>query len=264
VALIALTSASGSPGVTTTALGLALAWPRPVVLVDADPTGGRSIPGGYFRGTLNVQASIVDLAIAQHRGELATTLSQSLVQVPGSKVQLLCGPLRHNQARSLSSLWKPLATILRDLERNGQDVIVDAGRLGLEGMPFDLLTEADLTLLVTRSHLPALLGASSWVPDLLASFVQMGQFSRLQALLIGPGRPYKAAEAQKVVEMPVLGDIAWDPDNAEVYSLGEAPSRRFKSSALQRSLNATVEAILATLARTRAELARTSIDRSVR
>ena len=40
MAVIALTSASGSPGVTTTALGLALLWPRPVLLVEADPTGG--------------------------------------------------------------------------------------------------------------------------------------------------------------------------------------------------------------------------------
>ena len=40
MAVIALASASGSPGVTTTALGLALLWPRPVLLVEADPTGG--------------------------------------------------------------------------------------------------------------------------------------------------------------------------------------------------------------------------------
>ena len=37
MSLIVLTSASGSPGVTTTALGLALGWPRPALLVDADP-----------------------------------------------------------------------------------------------------------------------------------------------------------------------------------------------------------------------------------
>jgi len=40
MALIALASATGAPGVSTTALGLALNWPRPVVLVEADPNGG--------------------------------------------------------------------------------------------------------------------------------------------------------------------------------------------------------------------------------
>ena len=50
MALIVLTSANGSPGVTASALGLALSWPRPVVLVDADPTGARAVPAGYLRG----------------------------------------------------------------------------------------------------------------------------------------------------------------------------------------------------------------------
>ena len=51
MAMIALASASGSPGVTTTALGLALLWPRPILLVEADPTGGSGLLAGYFRGT---------------------------------------------------------------------------------------------------------------------------------------------------------------------------------------------------------------------
>lgn len=41
MAIVALVSASGSPGVTATALGLALLWPRPVMLVEAD----RDCPG---------------------------------------------------------------------------------------------------------------------------------------------------------------------------------------------------------------------------
>ena len=45
MAVVALASASGSPGVTTTALGLALLWPRPVLLVEADPTGGSRLAG---------------------------------------------------------------------------------------------------------------------------------------------------------------------------------------------------------------------------
>ena len=40
MAVIVLVSASGSPGVTTAAVGLALSWPRPVLLVEADPTAG--------------------------------------------------------------------------------------------------------------------------------------------------------------------------------------------------------------------------------
>ena len=50
MAICAVCSASGSRGVTTICLGLSLSWPRPVVLVEADPTGGSAILAGYFRG----------------------------------------------------------------------------------------------------------------------------------------------------------------------------------------------------------------------
>ncbi|MDF0752962.1 hypothetical protein NLU14_22305, partial [Marinobacter sp. 71-i] len=38
--LISIASVKGSPGVTSTALALAAVWPRPVVLLEADPSGG--------------------------------------------------------------------------------------------------------------------------------------------------------------------------------------------------------------------------------
>ena len=49
MAIVVLTSASGSPGVTTTAVGMAFSWPRPVLLVEADPTGGSGILAGTSR-----------------------------------------------------------------------------------------------------------------------------------------------------------------------------------------------------------------------
>ena len=47
---IVLTSASGAPGVTTSALGLALAWPRASVLVDADRAATPTVMAGYLHG----------------------------------------------------------------------------------------------------------------------------------------------------------------------------------------------------------------------
>ena len=46
MAIVCLTSASGSPGVTTTAVGIAFCWPRPALLVEADPTGGSGVLAG--------------------------------------------------------------------------------------------------------------------------------------------------------------------------------------------------------------------------
>ena len=255
MALIVLTSANGSPGVTTTALGLALAWPRPAVLVDADPTGARAIPAGYFRGgQLPTDATIIDLAIAHRQGQLEETLPHTLMRIPDTHVQFLCGPLRHNQARALDGMWETLAATFKSLERNGQDVIVDAGRLGLEGSPFRLLASAELALLVTRSSLPALVAASSWAQTLRETFARAGAQDNLGALLIGPRMPYGAADAAKVLGVPIVADLAWDPSSAEVFSNGARPPRKFEASGLSKSLRAAVQALQSTLARSRETL----------
>ena len=52
---------------------------------------------------------------------------------------LIPGTRAHGQARSLTSLWEPLAAALKQLDAAGQDVIVDAGRLGLAGSPEPLV-----------------------------------------------------------------------------------------------------------------------------
>src|SRR5699024_5857767 len=131
VALIVLTSASGSPGVTTTALGLALTWHRPVLLVEADPTGGSPVAAGELRGQLAPPEAMLELALAHQDGNLLETLAAVSITLPSSKVRFVAGIRSHEPAPSLLPLWEPLGIALRSLEDTGQDVIVDAGRLGL-------------------------------------------------------------------------------------------------------------------------------------
>ena len=50
MAILLLTSTSGSPGVTTLAVGLALTWPRPILLADCDPGAHQAILAGYLAG----------------------------------------------------------------------------------------------------------------------------------------------------------------------------------------------------------------------
>ena len=66
MAIITLVSASGAPGVTTTALALAVRWPRPVMLVEADPRGGSSILAGFFKGTID-QPGLLQLVVAERQ-----------------------------------------------------------------------------------------------------------------------------------------------------------------------------------------------------
>src|SRR3954463_6959433 len=151
MAVIALASATGSPGVTTSALGLAFVWPRPVLLVEADPTGGSGILAGYFRGAIEYDAGLIELALAPV--DVGDALRDVIRPIEGSRVSFVAGTRTHAQAGGLRDLWEPLSDALAELESTGQDVIVDGGRLGLVGSPGPLLNAADLSLLVTRTSL---------------------------------------------------------------------------------------------------------------
>ncbi len=262
MALITLTSASGSPGVTTTAVGLALCWPRPVLLVEADPTGGSAISAGYLRGGTAPTDSLIDLAFAHRDGTLVDAIPSVTTSFPDTDVTLIPGTRAHGQARSLAGLWEPLTAALRSLDALGQDVIVDAGRLGLVGSPEPLVHGADLTLLVTRSDLVALSGARSWAQTLRARFEEQGEAAGLGLLMVGESRPYSTREVCAVLSLPVTAAVAWDELAAGVFARGDSAPRRFQNSALLRSLRSAATAIQGRVAANRDQLAVTSGGRA--
>ena len=258
MALITLTSASGAPGVTTTAVGLALCWPRPVLLVEADPTGGSAIAAGYLRGAAAPTDSLIDLAFAHRDGALLEAIPSVTTTIPDTAVTLIPGTRAHGQARSLTGLWEPLASALRSLDALGQDVIVDAGRLGLSGSPEPLIHGADLALLVTRCDLVALSGARSWAQTLRAGFEEQGAAAAVELLLVGEGRPYSTREVATVLSLPVTAALAWDEPAADVFAKGSTAPRRFQGSALLRSLRSAATAIQVRVAANRDQLAATT------
>ena len=222
MALITLVSASGSPGVTTTALALALAWPRPVLLVEADPTGGSALLTGYWRGQRD-HAGLLELVMAERHGVLADALPRMVIPIEGTDVAVVAGTKSHEQAPGLVRLWDPLLGVLQGL--SGQDVIVDAGKLGNEFSPKPLIRFSDVTLLVTHSNLPALAAARSWART-LADEIVPGHDAKI--VLVGEGRKYRAAEIAKTLVLPGLASVEWDPARAEVFSLGAPfPAARF-------------------------------------
>lgn len=234
MAVIAACSASGSPGVTSTVLGLALTWPRPVLVVEADPTGGSAVLAGFFQGQVQPTDGLVELVMAHRHHQLAATLPSLLIDVPDSTVRVLPGIREQAQASSIAAVWEPLLGALRDLGSSGLDVLVDAGRLGLVGSPVPLIVGADVTALVTGSGLPSLAAARSWAVWLGE---QRGSVpGRTGLVIVGEGRPYRVAEVTRTLGLPVFGAIEWDPAGARVFSHGEARPRRFDSSALVRSV----------------------------
>lgn len=248
MAVVVLASASGSPGVTATAVGLASVWPRPVLLVDADPVGGQSILAGFFQGRLPAGGGLGEVALGQRSGDLAGAIAASAVALPGTQAHVLPGACGHLAAQALKGLWPPLLAQLRALEATGQDVVVDAGRLGMEGSPEPLIYGADLALLVMGSSLRAMSGARSWAKAWRATFDDVGAGSTAPvALVVGPGRPYGGKEIASVLPIAVLGSLPWDPAGAAVFADGAQPGRRFASGPLMRALTQTREAMSARL-----------------
>lgn len=230
MAVIALCSASGSPGVTTTALGLAVAWPRPVLLVEADPVGGSAILAGWFQGARDHDTGLLDVAFAAE--PVGEVLDRVAVPI-GDTVQFVPGARSHIEARELHGLWRPLAEALAGLDATGRDVIVDTGRLGMAESPQVLLERADLTLLVTRSDLPAVAATRSHA-DLV---VRTSPWRRAGLVAVGPGRPYSARGAAKFLGLPLAGSIPMSPQDAAVYSQGATPRRRFRKGTFVRALH---------------------------
>ncbi|MDN6812099.1 MAG: hypothetical protein L0L73_09965, partial [Acidipropionibacterium jensenii] len=83
MAVLLLTSAAGAPGVTSTALGLALWWPREVVLVDADPHPCHAVEAGYLGGRGRAGGGLPELArVHRQGGDLTAALWSQLIDLP--------------------------------------------------------------------------------------------------------------------------------------------------------------------------------------
>ncbi|WP_125775612.1 hypothetical protein [Antribacter gilvus] len=246
MALIALANAKGSPGTTTTALLLALQWPRPVLLVEAD-VAGSSVLAGYFRGQLAHDRGVGPLAIAHSHGDLEPSLwAQTIPLIGGSAdKKLLPGLVGPHLAPAVSNLWGALANQLVALERGGMDVLVDLGRIGAGRDDREpLLRLADQLIVTTGSRLPdiaitrELVRARTSVVDAAAK-----ELTNLSVLTIGPGRPYDAGEIRSTLGLADAGTIAWDPVNAEVLAVGAPPGRRWSASALVKSAGPVISRI---------------------
>lgn len=229
MSVILLTSAKGAPGVTTATIGLACTWPRPVVAVETDPVGGSAMLAGYFRGFQVPAQSVVDLLLALRSGRLAEQFTASLIPIEGTTAAVLPGPRSHAQAHSALELWEAISLIWQAM-RAETDVLIDAGRLGMESYAESLLRLSDLNLLVTRSDLPSLAAAKQWADRANETCQLHPEAPPWAVLLIGPGHPYGVREVADVLGLPVVASLGLDPRGAAVYSHGATVARTTRLS----------------------------------
>lgn len=250
-----LTSASGSPGVTTTAVGLTVSWPDSCLLVDADYQ--MAILTGYLEGSQSAQTGLLHVINASRLTSNAReALWRQSAPLPedepdGRRRLLLPGLPSPQTSSALTASWPPIAAGLRDLDTAGIDLVVDLGRLTPAGIHPALLEAATQVLLMTRPTMRSI-GACHWAAQRLAD--QAGQHATTAAigLLVvrrplvtastlitradPTGRGFGNGEIEAFLPLKVAGTITHDPVNAALLSDGGPRGPRFARSGYAASL----------------------------
>lgn len=244
MSIFALTSISGSPGVTTTAIAWATLSKRPTLLVEADPTGGSPIVAGVWAGQQPHTTSVLELA-NRERAWFVEYLHERTLPLPGTTDRLLLpGIPAPEHARPVSTVWRPLSAALRTISsEGGVDVIIDAGRAGAENAPWTLMESADVLLVLTDTTLPALNSAAIGTASMRERLEQTGTPDRLGLVPVtgrgkGPDiRPYGTREIAPVVDPTrVIASVSRDEARAAVYSSALTPGRGHSTSGYCRSI----------------------------
>ncbi|MDQ1289095.1 MAG: hypothetical protein QG622_2661 [Actinomycetota bacterium] len=247
MAVITICSAKGAPGVTTTALLLAALWPRPVLLVDADPAGGdvalrMSDPAGQ---PLDPARGLLTLLPLARRALSPQSLFDHAQTVAGG-TPVLAGLAGPEQAGAVGALWQNLATAFGDA---ATDVIVDAGRMHSTSVHLPLARYADVLVTVVRAEVGAVMHVREQ-QRALGPLLQRpdGRFPRVGLLVVHDVRDLAgAAEAAETVRSAVswvepVGQIADDAQAAGMFA--GRPIRRPERSMLVRSGRQVVQDLL--------------------
>jgi hypothetical protein len=243
MAYVAFASAKASPGVTTTVAALVSTWPRDrdLVVAELDPAGGDL----GVRFDLATEPGLVTLAAAGRRQLDRSTLVGHTQPLPfadragadgdaqGAVRRVLVGPVAADQAgAALAALRGVLPGVLSSL---GTDVLVDCGRLDPGSAAQDVITEADLVVVVARPVVAEV--------HHLAARLSGLRPKALSLLLIGD-RPYSVAEVADAIGANPLGTLPVDDRAAAALTVGRSDGARIlRRSRLLRDARAVAEGL---------------------
>jgi hypothetical protein len=238
--VLALISPGGSPGVTTAALGLALAWPRDVVVAECDPAGGSALAGMWRGQAAGNDGGLLRFALAAQRdaqaaGEAIRTHAMPLEDGLATRFVLPAppGPLA---ARQLAAAWPAIATAFTAATA---DVIADLGRFDADPALAPVLAGAGSVLMVCRPLIRQAVAAKPRL-EALAAIRPSDPPADLVLAGTGPYGPDGPKVFREALEVPVRASLPWDPATAAVLSDGALPRRGFGRSPLMRATAALV------------------------
>lgn len=255
-AVVALIGAKGAPGATTSAVALALGWPRPVLLVDADPAGG-DMAAGWLGGRVGLDRGLLSFAAATRHTDTPSVaeLTAHVVGVPEAPgVLVLPGLVHAGQAGGLEPrVWTrllsagtapwPAAEPAADQPKAAGlrvDMLVDCGRVG-PASPWPLLASAGVVLLATRPTLRGVHHARHAVAALSAG---IGDLRRVRLLVCGPG-PYEPTEIGQAVGLDLAVTLPVDAAAAQVLSDGASPGRGWARTVLLHAARTAAQPVAA-------------------
>jgi len=233
MSVYALVSPGGSPGVTTTALALALTWSGPVIVAECDPGCG-DILAGLYAGHLPASRGLLGVAFEAGRGAAAVAAELGAQLAPldeSGQRTFLAGINDPRQAPGLAAAWPSIAAAFAS---QTADVIADCGRLdAAAGQPLSVLTDAAAVVMVMRPSLRQVAAARPRI-DMLS--LLLGGRERLGVVLVG-GRGHAAAEITAALGVSVLGAIPFDAKTAAVLSDGEGRRASLSGRPLLRGVS---------------------------
>ncbi|MEO7588147.1 MAG: hypothetical protein ABIS84_08990 [Arachnia sp.] len=243
MATILCVGAPGSPGVTTTALGMALTWSRDVLLADCDRDPSQSVQAGYLRGMDTGGRGLAALALLHRENRaLAPDLwhhTVPLVQYAEQQRRFLPGFSQPATVRLFDTVWCDLADAFTALGERGVDVIVDAGRVGRDGLPLPLLAQADAVCFLTRTSLRGLAATRLYLPLVAEQLSRLPGSHALGLVLVDPNSPYSSGEIAAQFGTPCWAEVERNDKLAAVLSDGAQEPKRFSESSLMNQLRAT-------------------------
>ncbi|WP_327071856.1 hypothetical protein [Kitasatospora sp. NBC_01302] len=257
----ALVSAKGV-GVTASALALALSAPSRTLLVEADPSGG-TIRNGRLQGEVTAAVGLHRLAAAHRSGTLAEVFERHLVPLDAAGDRLLLpGVTDPAQAASLAGTWEAVHALVRVMEQDGYDVLVDAGRVVVESAtglneslsPAVLLRRADVVLLVVRATAASVAAAAPVVKVLREDLDRRGAGAGALGLLVIEHGPYRPSEIGVHLGLPILAALPDDPSTAQVLTEGGSLRGRLSLAPLMRAGRSAHEQITVAATRRRLQL----------
>ncbi|MFI0448052.1 hypothetical protein [Actinomadura sp. 6N118] len=232
MAVIALVSPGNSPGVTTTAFALTLAWPQPVLLAECSPAGGHLL-AGYFQGRLSaLDRGLWQLALATRHGQQAALadLGNQIVALDETGDRRLLPGLRDPFWPIDEAMWEQIGDLFAALPG---DVIADIGAVHVD-LPFPLVRRADLLLMVMRPTFEQIAAAKPRLTKLreaLADTLPIG------LCLVGDGEydPRDiASERAGLGPFATVIRLPADRKSAAVLVHGSKPGRGFTTAPLLR------------------------------